>query len=252
MSKLQIKLECFESLESTNTYLRQQAAKGAPEGTVVIANAQTAGRGRMGRSFSSAPGLGIYMSLLLRPDCAPEKAHTLTASTAAAVCRAIEKASGLEPEIKWVNDIILRGRKICGVLCESSASEKGLDYVVVGIGLNVINREEDFPPELRSIAGSIYSQSGLVIERGALIAAILSELDAMYSAWQENGGAYLNEYKKRCKMLGRLVEITGADGNELAVAEDIMSDFGLKVRLDSGETRVLRSGEVSVKPSYKE
>ena len=252
MSKLQIKLECFESLESTNTYLRQQAAKGAPEGAVVIANEQTAGRGRMGRSFASAPGLGIYMSLLLRPDCAPEKAQTLTASVAAAVCRAIERVSGLEPEIKWVNDIILRGRKICGVLCESSVSEKGLDFVIVGIGLNVINRESDFPPELRNIAGSIYSQSGLVIERGALIAAILSELDAMYGAWLENGSAYLKEYKARCKMLGHLVEVTGADGNALAIAEDIMQDFGLKVRFDNGETRVLRSGEVSVKPSYRE
>lgn len=251
MSKLQIKLECFESLESTNTYLRNQALNGAAEGTVVIANEQTAGRGRMGRSFSSAPGLGVYMSLLLRPDCALDRVQTLTANTAAAVCRAIERVSGLEAEIKWVNDIILNGKKICGVLCESSVSEKGLDFVIVGIGINVINRETDFPPELREIAGSIYSQSGLVIERGKLISALIAELDAMYSAWSEDAGAYLAEYKKRCKMLGHLVEVTDADGSSLAVAEDIMPDFGLKVRFDNGETRVLRSGEVSVKPGYK-
>lgn len=111
MKKLQIKLNAFETLDSTNTYLKKLAAEGASEGTVVIANAQTAGRGRMGRSFASAQGLGIYMSLLLRPDCAASCAQSLTANTAAAVCMAIETVSGVKPEIKWVNDLYLKGKR---------------------------------------------------------------------------------------------------------------------------------------------
>ena len=182
MKKLQIKLNAFETLDSTNTYLKKLAAEGASEGTVVIANAQTAGRGRMGRSFASAQGLGVYMSLLLRPDCAASCAQSLTANTAAAVCMAIETVSGVKPEIKWVNDLYLKGKKICGILCESAVSGDKLDYAVIGIGLNVITRPEDFPEERRHTAGSIYSQTGLIIERGKLISAILTELDGMYAA----------------------------------------------------------------------
>ena len=109
---MEIKLEAFESLDSTNTYLKKRAAEGSPEGTVVIANAQTAGRGRMGRSFASAPGLGIYMSMLLRPDSGAECIGSLTAGAAVAVCRAIERVCGVAPGIKWVNDIFLGGKKI--------------------------------------------------------------------------------------------------------------------------------------------
>jgi len=247
MKKLQIKLNAFETLDSTNTYLKKLAAEGASEGTVVIANAQTAGRGRMGRSFASAQGLGIYMSLLLRPDCAVSCAQSLTANTAAAVCMAIETVSGVKPEIKWVNDLYLKGKKICGILCESAVSGDKLDYAVIGIGLNVITRPEDFPEELRHTAGSIYSQTGLIIERGKLISAILTELDGMYAAWCEDKSAYLSEYKSRCTMLGRVVTVISPDGDYDALAKDITPDFGLVVETVDGETRTLHSGEISVK-----
>ncbi|HCQ74097.1 MAG TPA: biotin--[acetyl-CoA-carboxylase] ligase [Clostridiales bacterium] len=247
MKKLQIKLNAFESLDSTNTYLKKLAAEGAGEGTAVIANAQTAGRGRMGRSFASAQGLGVYMSLLLRPDCAASCAQSLTANTAAAVCMAIETVSGVKPEIKWVNDLYLKGKKICGILCESAVSGDKLDYAVIGIGLNVITRPEDFPEELRHTAGSIYSQTGLIIERGKLISAILTELGGMYAAWCEDKSAYLNEYKSRCTMLGRVVTVISPDGDYDALAKDITPDFGLVVETVDGETRTLHSGEISVK-----
>ncbi len=247
MKKLQIKLNAFESLDSTNNYLKKLAAEGASEGTVVIANAQTAGRGRMGRSFASAQGLGVYMSLLLRPDCAVDCAQSLTANTAAAVCMAVETASGVKPEIKWVNDLYLKGKKICGILCESAVSVDKLDYAVIGIGLNVITRPEDFPEELRQTAGSIYSQTGLIIERGKLISAILSELDSMYAAWCEDKSAYLKEYKSRCTMLGKVVTVKAPDGDYDALARDITPDFGLVVETVDGETRTLHSGEISVK-----
>lgn len=247
MKELKLSLQCFESLDSTNTYLKAAARDGAAEGTVIVADAQTAGRGRMGRHFLSLPGRGVYMSVLLRPDCAADCVQSLTAATAVAVCRAIEKTCKLEPEIKWVNDLYLNGRKICGILCESSASADGLDFVVLGIGLNVLSLPEDFPPELRDIAGSIYSQSGMVFERGALIAAILGEIAAMYPVWCERPEAYLREYKRRCKMLGRAVSFVSAEGEHQAVAEDVSEDYGLIVRFDDGSRKLLKSGEISVK-----
>lgn len=247
MSRLNIKLECFESLDSTNTYLKTAAKNGAPEGACVIANTQTKGRGRMGRSFVSQPGLGVYMSLLLRPDCPGDCVQSLTANTAVAVCRALCRLGDFHPEIKWVNDIYLGGKKICGILCESAISERGAEYAIIGIGVNLITRVEDFPPDLRETAGSVYTQSGVIIERGRLISALLTELDTMYSLWDSNKSVYLDEYRKNCTMLGHRVTVYGADGETEALAEEITDDFGLKVRFADNSTRILHSGEVSVK-----
>lgn len=244
---MKLKLEAFESVDSTNNYIKRRAREGAPEGTVAIADAQTGGKGRLGRSFASPPGVGIYLSLLLRPEGNAADIQSLTANTAVAVSKAIEKTCGINPEIKWVNDLLLNGRKICGILCESEADDKGLHYMVIGIGLNVTNRTEDFPAQLRNIAGSIYTQTGIIAERGMLISAILSELDSMYECWKDNSGSLLADYKKRCTMLGHLVEVASADEVYDAVAEDISEDFGLCLRLDDGSCRVIHSGEVSAR-----
>ena len=240
------RLLVLETVDSTNDYLKRRASELA-EGTVVIANEQTGGKGRLGRKFFSPPSMGIYMSMLLKPDCAPLDAATLTANVAVAVCRAIEKVSPFSPDIKWINDLILRGKKICGILCESSITDHKLDYVIVGIGLNVITRFDDFPMDIRRLAGSIYSQTGEVIDRGQLIMAIIQELDAMYAAWKENPRVYLEEYRRRCKMLGQQVEIYSSEGNFNVIAQDISEDFGLTVRYESGEVRTLHAGEVSIK-----
>ena len=242
MKRLNVKMQCFESLDSTNAQLKKLAARGAAEGTLVIANAQTGGRGRMGRSFYSPPGLGVYMSLLLRPDASPDGVQSLTAFCAVAVCMAIEKLTKLRPEIKWVNDILLDGKKICGILCESAVNENGTDYVILGIGLNVITRTEDFPPPLRETAGSLYSQSGQVFERGRLISAIVEELDAMLCAWEKDRTAYLEDYRRRCPMPGSYVAVGGRD----AIVERVEPDFGLRVRYPDGVSEVLHSGEVSL------
>ena len=244
---MEIKLEAFESLDSTNTYLKKRAAGGAPEGTVVIANAQTAGRGRMGRSFASAPGLGIYLSMLLRPDAEAECVQSLTAGTAVAVCRAIERVCGVAPGIKWINDLFLKGKKICGILCESSVKSGSAEYVVLGIGLNVITRPQDFPEELRGTAGSLYSQTGIVYERGKLISAMISELSAMYEAWKTDPRALLDDYRRRCIVLGKTVEVSPVTGGVFtAAAEEISDDFGLVLRLPDGSTSTVHSGEVSI------
>ena len=244
---MEIKLEAFESLDSTNTYLKKRAAGGAPEGTVVIANAQTAGRGRMGRSFASAPGLGIYLSMLLRPSTEAECVQSLTAGTAVAVCRAIERVCGVAPGIKWINDLFLKSKKICGILCESSVKSGSAEYVVLGIGLNVITRPQDFPEELRGTAGSLYSQTGIVYERGKLISAMISELSAMYEAWKTDPRALLDDYRRRCIVLGKTVEVSPVTGGVFtAAAEEISDDFGLVLRLPDGSTSTVHSGEVSI------
>ena len=244
---MEIKLEAFESLDSTNTYLKKRAAGGAPEGTVVIANAQTAGRGRMGRSFASAPGLGIYLSMLLRPSTEAECVQSLTAGTAVAVCRAVERVCGVALGIKWINDLFLKGKKICGILCESSVKSGSAEYVVLGIGLNVITRPQDFPEELRGTAGSLYSQTGIVYERGKLISAMISELSAMYEAWKTDPRALLDDYRRRCIVLGKTVEVSPVTGGVFtAAAEEISDDFGLVLRLPDGSVRTVHSGEVSI------
>lgn len=243
---MKISLRAFETLDSTNTQLKKFAAAGAPEGTVVIADAQTAGRGRMGRSFASAAGAGIYMSVLLRPESSPACAQSLTAVCAVAVSRAIKSVCGIDVGIKWINDLYLSGKKICGILCESAVRQDGVDYAVLGIGLNVTTHPEDFPPELRGIAGSLYTQTGRIFERGALIAAILSELDGLYMQWQAEPSFCLDEYRRRCCVLDAQVKVTSPEGVYEAVAEDISPDYGLIVRLPDGTRRTLHSGEVSL------
>lgn len=244
---MEIKIQAFESLDSTNNYLKKLASEGAAEGTVIVADEQTAGRGRMGRSFASAPGCGIYMSMLLRPaDCTPDCVQSLTAVCAVAVCRAIEKVCGRAPGIKWINDLYLRGKKICGILCESSLKDGKVDYAVLGIGLNVTTRTEDFPEELREKAGSLYTQTGFVFERGKLIAAIIAELSSMYSVWLEGPSVCHAEYKRRCIILDRQITITSPEGEYDAVAENISPAYGLVLRLPDGTRRTVHSGEVSL------
>ena len=245
---MEIKVQAFESLDSTNNYLKKLASEGAAEGTVVIADAQTAGRGRMGRSFASAPGCGIYMSMLLRPEnCTVDCASSLTAVAAVAVCRAVEKVCGRAPGIKWINDLYLRGRKFCGILCESSVRDGKVEYAVLGIGLNVTTKDEDFPEELRGTAGSLYTQTGFVFERGKLIAAIIAELSSLYTVWLEGPSVCHAEYKRRCIVLDRQITVTSPEGEFEAVAENISADYGLVLRMPDGTRRTVHSGEVKIK-----
>lgn len=154
-------VRCFAQIDSTNSYLKAEAMRGAPDGLCAIADRQTAGRGRAGRPFRSDAGQGVYLSMLLRPNCAPTAAMTMTAHVAVAVCRALE-ACGVQPGIKWTNDLVLGTKKLCGILTELTVeAETGtVDSIVAGIGVNVRQRPEDFPPELRTIAGSVRSETG--------------------------------------------------------------------------------------------
>ena len=188
-------LEIHERLDSTNNRAKALAAAGAPHGTAVIADSQSGGRGRLGRSFFSPEHSGIYLTVILRPDCAPEQASLLTSLAAVAAARAVEKVSGADVKIKWVNDLYLNGKKICGILTEAGLSPEGgrLAYAVTGIGINVGRME--FPPELRETATSIGNETGLAPDRNRLIAEVLNELEALYGSLET--GTFLEESRRR-------------------------------------------------------
>ena len=240
------KVELLDVVDSTNNYLKTAAAGGAPHGTVVLADCQTGGRGRLGRRFDSAPGSGIYLSILLRPACPPAELMTLTARAAVAVRRAIREAAGVEAGIKWVNDLVLNGKKICGILTELSVeAESGLvSYAVVGVGINCNRPAAAFPPELREAAGSILSETGKRVDRNALTAALIRALSEL------PGDEWLSEYRAACVNLGRPVQIL-APGQppRPGTALDVGPEAELIVQTESG-VEAVRSGEVSVRGLY--
>ncbi len=236
----------FDSLPSTNAVLRELAALGAPEGTVVIAGMQTAGRGRLGRSFFSPGDTGLYMSLLLRPKLSPAQTALITPAAAVAVCEALERIPGLNPGIKWVNDIFLNGRKVCGILTEAvlNPAPGGLPSAVLGIGVNVYPPEGGFPGDIADVAGSVVSepQPGL---RCALASEILNRFRTIYR--ELPGGSFAGEYRRRCLCLGKRIRILEEGHETRAVALDTDESCRLRVRLDDGTERILSSGEISVR-----
>lgn len=242
----------LEVVDSTNTACKRLAAEGAPDGTVVIADNQTAGKGRRGRSFLSPAGMGMYLSILWRPECPPERLLPLTALSAVAVCRAIERLSGVSPAIKWPNDLVMKDRKICGILTELSLEgESGhVSYVISGIGVNCRQRPEDFPPEIREIAGSLDMMLTVQVKRAALAAALTEELDVLRREVLLRPELWLEDYRRRCLTVGRRVQVIRGEERLEAEAVAVDERFGLTVRYDSGETETLRSGEVSVRGLY--
>ena len=170
----------FDTIDSTNTKAKQLAAQGAPHGTVLIADSQTVGRGRLGRSFHSPAGKGIYLSVILRPQCHASALMHLTCATGVAMCDAVESACGIRPGIKWTNDLVFGNRKLGGILTELSLDPTGnAAYAVVGIGINCSQSEADFPEDIRAIATSLQMQTGNTVDRSRVIAAMLVALEEM-------------------------------------------------------------------------
>ena len=238
---------CLESVDSTNNYLKRNAGT-LPAGTVCMANEQTGGRGRMGRTFQSPADQGIYLSMLLRPEGTPEELMGITAMTAVAMCRAVEDVCALRPRVKWVNDLLLGGKKFCGILTEMSLEgETGrIQYVIVGVGINV--GEESFPPELRDIATSLTLSGGGAVSRCDLAGRMVARLDELFAAFPGGREEYWAEYRARCDTLGRRIRFVRDGAEHFGRAADITEDYGLVVEED-GERIVLRSGEVSVRPA---
>ena len=247
-------LHCVDEIDSTNTWAKRLALAGAADGTVAVANCQTAGRWRMERNFQSPRDKGIYLTVLMRPELSPEELLPVTAMGAVAVCNAVERVTGVRPGIKWTNDLVLNGKKLCGILTEMSLEgETGrVQYVVLGIGINVLHGPEDFSPEVRGIATSLRAETGRPVSRPALAAAEIEELDRLYAALRcGRTAAYRSDYRRDCVTLGKEVQILRADGRrEHVTALDVDERFGLIVRGDGGETETIRSGEASVRGMY--
>lgn len=244
--------QVLAEVDSTNSACRRLALEGAPDGTVVMADCQTAGRGRRGRSFQSPRGLGLFLSVLWRPECTPQALLPLTALSAVAVCRAIEQVTGVRPQIKWPNDLVLQGRKLAGILTELALeSESGMvDHVVVGIGVNVHQQPQDFSPDVRRIATSLDSALQGSFDRAALAAAMMQQLDILRREVMFCPELWLEEYRQACLNLGRRVRLVAEGNEEQVTAVGVDNQFGLTVRHDDGRTETVRSGEVSVRGLY--
>ena len=241
---------CLDTVDSTNSYIKPLALVGGiTDGTAVVADEQTGGRGRLGRSFQSPKGKGIYVSVLWKPALPPLRALDLTSYVAVAVCEGIEAATGVKPGIKWTNDLVLDGKKLGGILTEMAVEgETGvLQYVVTGIGVNVNHAPEDFSDEVRPMAVSLAGTLGQPVPRGKLCACMLNALDAMYADWLAGRGDYRTRYRDNCLTLGKPVRILRGDRAEDAFAEDIDEHFGLIVRHPDGRRETVTSGEVSVR-----
>lgn len=242
-------LHRFETIDSTNTYLKQLAEAGAEGGTAVIAHSQTGGRGRLGRSFHSPAGSGIYLSYLLRPNCKPEGLMHLTCAVAVAMCDAVEKATGLRPGIKWTNDLVWQKRKLGGILTELGFENGLVSYAVVGIGINCTQTEEDFPRELRAIATSLSAVSGKAVDMAELEEQMLAALQTMAESLDRKEDI-LRRYRSDCVTLGQQVCVVRADEVTYGTALDVDGDGALVVRFEDGSVRAVSSGEVSVRGMY--
>lgn len=243
---LRLNLQTVDCTASTNSDLKLLAQQGAPAGTVLVAGQQTGGRGRRGRSFFSPPGTGVYISLLLRPQLQMQQAVLFTTAAAVAVCRAVEKLTGQTPQIKWVNDVFINGKKVCGILTEAAADlETGMvEYAVLGLGLNVTEPVGGFPPEVARVAGSIFKEpQGNAKNR--LTAEVLNQLSNLLQ--NPAGPDIYSDYKSRQLLLGRKVTFEQNGVQQTATAVDVARDYGLVVQLPNGQQRVLSSGEVSCK-----
>lgn len=245
-------LHCLEEVDSTNSYLKRIALENAPHGAAAVANFQTGGKGRLGRSFQSPRGKGVYLSILLRPEWAAAEALPVTALAAVAVCNAVEQVCGARPQIKWANDVVLHGKKLCGILTEVALEgETGqVQSMVIGAGINVHHQPGDFSPEVEAVATSLDQELGGTFSRPALAAALYLELLSLGDRLGSDLSADLAAYRRDCLTLGREVRLLWRDRQETAFALDVDEQFGLIVRRADGEVETIRSGEVSVRGLY--
>ncbi|MDP8214066.1 MAG: biotin--[acetyl-CoA-carboxylase] ligase [Candidatus Euphemobacter frigidus] len=241
-----IPLHFFRTIDSTNDFAKKIAGRGGPEGTLVVSEEQTAGRGRMGRSWISPPGTGIWMSLLLRPPFLPSQAPLITSLAAVAVAGSIRRVTGLPAGIKWPNDIIINDKKVGGILIELSAGERFVKYLIVGIGINV--NTEDFPEEIREHATSLRISSGRKISRMEILISVLRELERLYSAalLSFDFKPILETYRSWSATIGRRITATRSGREFSALALDITPNGGLLIEKDTGGIEEIISGEVQL------
>ena len=238
------KLFFFESIDSTNSCARALGDAGTAEGAVVVAEHQTSGRGRLGRTWLADPGTSLLFSVLLRPSITLETAGLLTLYASAAIARAVERCVGLSVECKWPNDLLLQGRKFCGILIENSFQQSGLAYSVIGAGINV--HQAEFPPEIADRATSLSRETGRALDRDKIFQSVLSELDTMYEDVRRGKfQVAVSAWKERCSMFGRTITVQEHDSTVSGVAARLHHDGGLIIETDQGE-RTIYAGDVTV------
>lgn len=245
--RFDLDVHVYDSVSSTNDLLKDLAAKGFCEGTVIVASHQTAGRGRMGRKFYSPLDSGIYLSILLRPDILAKDALSLTTMAAVATANAIDSVSHKEALIKWVNDIYIDEKKVCGILAESSFNSDGehLDFVVVGIGINVSPPKGGFPEELKDIATSVFDHNEINEKKELLISEFLNNFITIYK--DSNHKEYLKQYIAKSCVLGNEIFVIKDNTSKAATAIEIDDNCRLKVRYFDNSEEWLSFGEISTK-----
>ena len=238
-----ITIEIYDSVTSTNTLLKQRGHNQAPHGLVIAAEAQTAGRGRMGRDFYSPDQTGVYFSILLRPSLSPADSLLITTAAAVACAQVLEQMSGKQAGIKWVNDIYMEERKVCGILTEASFANGAIDFAVLGIGINLYMPKNGFPEELRNKAGSVFETDSADL-RAYLIAEILNRFLYMYETIENR--EFFEEYRQRSILDNMPVHVIKSDCITPATALYIDEQLRLIVRYADGTTEALSSGDVSI------
>lgn len=243
---------CHDQIPSTNDLAKVLAKQGAAAGTVVIAREQTAGRGRMGRSFHAPAGFGLYFSVILRPECPPEQLMHLTCAAGVAACDGIEKCCGFRPQIKWINDLVADNKKLGGILTEMSLDSKtGLvDWAVVGIGINCLHQRENFPPELQDIATSLLQVTGKKFTPAQIAASLIGVFYEMNHVLFSQRTAIMDRYRQDCITAGRQVVLLRGEEKRYGTALQVEDDGALTVRFDDGQVQTVQSGEVSVRGLY--
>lgn len=239
------RLKIVEVTTSTQEEVRLLAEEGAPSGALVLAEEQTGGRGRQGRKWFSPPRKGVWMSLLLRPDRPLSFAPQLTLLIAVAVCRAIRKTSGVDAGIKWPNDLLVQGKKVCGILVESVSEDERIRYCIAGIGIDVNVEADELPADLQTVATSLKIESGRSQDRVALITAVMNELEELYTLYEQEGFTPIKHlWEALSIMLGKRVAIKTPQGEVSGVADALDESGALILLDDKGEPFKLFSGEV--------
>lgn len=254
------KVEYFKEIDSTNTYAKKLAGEGCPDGTIVLAERQTAGKGRLGRAWASAGEKGIWMSVVLRPGIPPEEVQMITLGASIAVVKAVKEVTGIQTGIKWPNDIVTEGKKVCGILTEMSCEQDRVNFVVVGIGLNVNHKQGDFPDEIIDRAVSLRMlaegrQTGIEgeadkakLKRSSIIKEIARQLEKVYFDINEGrASGIIDQWKSYSATLGKKVRVSIKGVEYTGTAADITTDGKLVVDCDDGERREVVSGEVMVR-----
>lgn len=242
-------LTILQKTDSTQTEAEKLAREGAPEGTLVVAEEQTSGRGRQGRVWHSPPGRGVWMSAVLRPEGPLTAVPQLTLLTAVAVCRAIRSVSGVEAGIKWPNDLLADGRKLCGILLESVVEDGRVLHCIMGIGIDANLSESDYPEELRGRVTSLRRESGVPVDRSALIAAVMNEFETLYALYAERGfGPIRLLWESLSVTLGREIAVRDARGELRGIAHGLGEHGELLMRTEDGQVSPVYSGDIELYP----